>query len=162
MPICPSCYTNQTKRKNGECPNCGEEIIIYDGYWYSASVGSPTQAIVTLFEQLVSKKLSTPTRNVRWSIPKGTEKHKRELGYARTILEKSKGSLDWANGVLQRAFYNEKFSWKNRQSLLSVLGDFDLLDAIMEAESLELEERDRKAEDAYNSVMNREDLFSNG
>lgn len=158
MPICPSCGTKQSRRADGMCPNCLADIILYKGEWYLASEGSPNQIIVALFEQYVSEKLSTSSRKVVWDIRKGTERHKRELGFAKQLL-KDCGDLETTKEILHEAFYGEKFGWKSRQSLKSVLGDASLLLAIVRAKQTEENQKAHKEQQAFDQVMSREDIF---
>jgi len=160
MPICPSCKTNQARRKDGMCPNCLEDIIIYEGEWYLEAEGAPTQQILSTFEDCVSHKLSTTTRNVLWSVRKGTEKYKRELGFAKILLEQCDMDLDFAKQVLAEAFYGAKFAWKDRQSLKSVLGDSSLIIAIVRAKQREEDAKQRREQSAYEKVMSGEDIFN--
>jgi hypothetical protein len=141
------------------CPNCLEDIILYNGGWYLASEGSPTQQILTLFEDYVSEKLSTATRNVVWDIRKGTAKYRRELGFAKQLLEQCDMDIEIAKEVLHEAFYGNRFAWKNRQSLKSILGDAGIIIAIVRAKKKEEEEQQRREKKALEQVMTREDIF---
>lgn len=160
MPFCPNCKTKQTRRTDGMCPNCLEDVILYEGEWFLKSEGAPTQQILTLFEEYVSEKLSTATRNVVWDIRKGTAKYRRELGFAKTLLEQCDMDIELAKDVLEEAFYGKRFAWKNRQSLKSILGDSSIIIAIAKAKRKEEEEKKRKDQEAIEKVMAREDIFN--
>ena len=161
MPVCPNCETEHARRVDKMCPTCYEDIILYEGQWYLASEGSPTQVILSLFEELVSEKLSNSSYgNVVWDVRKGSAKHKRELGHARKILEECGGDLEYAKEVLQEAFHGKDFAWKRRQSLTSVLGDLSFLQAIIKARHKAKEEQISKEQEAFKQAMSREDIFN--
>ena len=160
MPICPNCNTKQTRRTDGMCPNCLEDVILYEGEWFLESEGAPTQQILSLFEDYVSEKLSTSTRNISYSVRKGTAKYRRELGFAKQLLEECDLDIDLAKDVLDEAFNNSRFAWKNRQSIRSVLGDSGIIIAIVKAKNREEEEKLRKEKEALDKVMAKEDIFN--
>lgn len=159
MPTCPNCKTQQTRRQDGMCPNCLEDVILYEGEWFLASEGAPTQQILTLFEEYVSEKLSTTTRNIVWNVRKGTAKYRRELGFAKQLLEQCDMDIELAKEVLEESFYGKNFAWKNRQSIKSVLGDTSLIIAIVRAKNREEKEKQLKEQKALEKVMAREDIF---
>lgn len=141
------------------CPNCLEDVILYEGEWFLESEGAPTQQILSLFEEYVSEKLSTATRNVVWDIRKGTAKYRRELGFAKQFLQECDMDMELAKEVMHEAFYGDKFAWKNRQSIKSILGDAGILVAITKANIRAEEETRRKDKEALEKVMAREDIF---
>lgn len=99
--ICPECKTEQSRRKDGACPNCGTPVDIYKTIWYRAGKNSPPAQLVTALEKATRKNLSSKKlMTVPFSIPRRGPKYKREVRMAEKLLEEA----DWDVDAALRAF----------------------------------------------------------
>jgi hypothetical protein len=161
MPICPSCKAD-VKRKGGACPLCGTELLIHQGQYYRAEIGSPAQAILNAFEEWVSRQ-SSKAQNmpIVFHISKKTPQYRRELVEAERLLAICDGDLDLVLLTLTVLFENKQFSFKTRSSLVGLNNkDFPLAQAIAKAIHTKQLDAADKAGQAFELVLNKEDIFA--
>lgn len=154
MAVCPSCGTQQERRVNGRCPRCLAQVDIYKGHWVRTGKESPPEEIVRHFERRVSTRLSAGREvPVVFSIPRKGMRIKRERLAAERLLKQADYDIDLVLAALDILFYNQKFSWKSRDSLIYADIDFTSALAIARAdreERLRMEEKNRAV---YEAVM---------
>ena len=158
---CPQCGKPVKARKKGACPHCGTALLTYKGRYYREEQGTPTVAILSAFERYASQQISKKQgRQINFHISKKTPQYRRELVYCERLLEACDGSLDTALLILEVAFLNQQFSWKNRSSLASVLNEFSMLDAVAQAVQIERSKKVARNETVANELDGREDVFA--
>lgn len=161
MPTCPQCKTEQTKRKNDACPNCGTEVSVYAGMWFRTELGSPTAALVEHFEDLVSKRQSAKVKaNVIFRIPRKSSTFRRELRGAEALLELAEWDFELARDALTHLFENTEYSWKSWTTLLYLKNEFILALGVVKALKEEREKKEAHSNSIFDQIMAQEDLFS--
>lgn len=154
MPICPECRTEQQQRKAGACPNCGTQVEAHKGYWYRTDLGSPTVALVSKFEKLVSKQIET-----KFSIPRKSPQYRRELVAAQRYLDRAEGNFEVAAEALEILFTDKRFSWKTRTTLMYIGTDFNVALAIAQHNEKLRIEKNKRARQFLTALDIREDVF---
>jgi hypothetical protein len=161
MPLCPECRTEQSRRVRGTCPNCHMPVEAYDGMWYRAGTGSPAVAILRYFEDKVSTAMSVGRPNkVVFIIPKIGSRYQRELAASQRLLKSANFDIDLVKETLNILFSDRRFSWKTRNSLLWINGDFTLAMAVALANREAALKRQAEEAKVLQSVLVREDIFS--
>jgi hypothetical protein len=158
---CPACTIEFSRRQDGCCPNCGEELLIHKGYAFRASDGAPNVKIVLEFEKLVSQNLSAAQRmEVPFRIPRKSAQYRVELAQAEKLLEMTDYDIDIVLRTLDVLFTNKRFSFKTRSSLTQVMRDWPvgmaIAKAIKQREATQMSAQERNLA----SVMSREDIFA--
>ena len=158
---CPQCGKPVKARKKGACPHCETALLTYKGRYYREEQGTPTVAILSAFERYASQQISKKQdKTINFHISKKTPQYRRELVDCERLLEACDGSLDMALLILEVAFLNKQFSWKNRSSLASVLNEFSMLDAVAQAVQIERSKKVARNETVANELDGREDVFA--
>lgn len=161
MAVCPSCHTEQKRRINGRCPNCKAKIDSYDGYWYPTGTGNPNLALVNLFEDLISEKLTYQQgTNVVFRIPPKSARYRRELVAAGRLLELTNYDINLAKDALQMLFTDKQFNWKNLSTLLYLGNDFTMAVALVRARQTKQQEARAKEDKYIQKLAEEEDIFS--
>lgn len=162
MPTCPKCNTLQKRRKDECCPNCGEPVKLYKGFWVSTSDGSPTKTIYKHFLELQKQKIKKryPLSEPKVEYAVG-DAYYRELSISQKLFKKAGGNVALVLQVLDYLTFDKAYAWKNRLFLASYYRDFDTGLAITRAK-LEHE----KAEEEINSnkvrrLLEQDDIFIN-
>lgn len=134
MPLCPSCKTEQAKRKGGKCPSCGVSITLDRGEWM---LGDP---------KLTSRFIKSWDRNQRVRLRVDFFISTRSLAYGAEIKFASKliteaGSIDTALEALNYYYTDKRFSWINTNSLRYLYNSWGTVLALVrkEQEKKELE-----------------------
>ena len=158
---CPACTIEFSRRQDGCCPNCGEELLIHKGYAFRASDGTPNTKIVLEFEKLVSQNLSAAQHmEVPFRIPRKSAQYRVELAQAEKLLEMTDYDIDIVFRTLDVLFTNRRFSFKTRSSLMQVMRDWPvgmaIARAIKQREATQMSDQERNLA----SVMSREDIFA--
>ena len=161
MAICPSCKTDQARRKAGCCPNCGAEVEIHGGRWYQAGLGSPTVAILEWFENRVTTKLrqSGPEATV-FTIPRKGARWQRELVAAGRCLDSADGDYDLVLEALELLFSHKRFSWKNIHTMMYVDADFTVALAMAKAARAQREAEEQRTGAVVGRLLQKEDIFA--
>lgn len=160
MPNCPACYKEFTKRKDGACPLCLTPLGLYEGTYYRAELGSPSHAIFSLFEDLVSEQTSQKQGiPVRFHISKKTNAWKREQAVAQQLLKQCDNDLEWTLTTLYTLFHNKQFAHKTRSSLLHCTRDWPLAMAIAKAVIDQRIKKEQEAERALDQLKLIEDVW---
>lgn len=161
MPICPECKTDQPKRKDGRCPACSTPVEIHKGYWFRTEIGSPTVALVELFENLVSEWQSNKRRlNVVWKIPRKSGRYKLELVSAERLLELAEYNYELAEKSLRFLFTDSQFNWKNRNTLVYIDADFVIALSVVRPMLEAKQEKESKSLKVLRQIEEMDDLFS--
>lgn len=161
MPLCPSCKTNQSKRTQGACPECGEPVELFNGRWYRTSVGTPTVSLVEEFERLVTAKQSAGRKvPVVFRFPRKASGYRTELSQAEILLDLADGDYDLALHALNLLFTEDQFRWKSHVSLLYLKKDFLLALAISRSERKASEQEAQRNTRVIDRLMEQEDIFS--
>lgn len=159
MPICPGCKTEQTRRVADRCPNCGLPVQVHKGYWYRAGIGTPPAAVLEHFEAWVSKILSKGRQTpVVYMVPRKSSRYRRELVAAERLLKHTDGDFDLVTETLDLLFTDRRFM-KNRNTLLWLESDFLTAMAVAQANREAANNKAKRENDAFDAVMNREQLF---
>lgn len=156
MPVCPACHEDHRTRKEGHCPGCGAEVILFEGGWYLAGQDTnPPLEIVEAFEAHVRKQLSVP-----YQIPRKSGKYQRAIALAKRMLEDAGGDLELALAAVEIAFTHPKLNWKTRTSFLSLTGDFDVALAIAAARQSRKDAKAGREKAVFEQITQGESIFS--
>lgn len=155
MPVCPGCKQEFPRRKNGACPGCGIPVRIRDGQWYSLTEGAPNIRLLEYWEKCIAERLNSP-----FSIPRKSERYKREAKFAQDLLAEAGYDIDLALQGIWVIFNDKHFSFKLPTTLLFIRHDW--LAALTIArrilkERRKQEELDRKRYEEYKEM---EDLWT--
>lgn len=158
---CPSCYTQQTRRKpGGRCPNCNLKVNVYNGVWYPASIGAPTEALIKLFEKLVSKQMSAGRpKPVVFQLPRKGTAWSREQGIAQRMLNDADNNFELAQEALQILFTDTRFSFKTRSSLMFITTDWPLAVAVARSNIEQRKQAEQKNSTILDKILTKEDIF---
>lgn len=159
MPICPVCKSEQHARKNGKCPQCGVAVELYDGEWYKAGDQSPPMQIILKFEKLVSESLSE-FEPVVFRFPRKGSRFRTEVGIAKRLYDMADKDLGIALESLEILFSHPKFSWKTRDTLLTIQRDFLTAKAIAVSRRGRRNEEKQKEKEFLKGAEDRSYLFS--
>lgn len=160
MPVCPVCKTEQKKRKNDACPNCGTRIEIHDGLWYHLGSGSPSLRIVRHLEKRVTESVNRGReRKIIFTIPEKSAQFKRELVTASRYIDQAGGDVDLVIETLDILFTHKRFSWRSWTSLIG-MRDFSLALAIAKANRDQVAAKNTASSTAYQTVMQKENIFA--
>lgn len=159
MPVCPGCKTDQKRRVNGYCPNCGQPVEVHDGRWFRTSDGSPNLALLRSFERLVSNSLSAQNHRVNFIIPRKSPRYRIELAIAERLIVDADYDLDMAKQALEYLFSNKRFNWKSYTSLASVSRDFTAGLAVVMAKRAAEEKQRNEERNFVQQALNRESIF---
>ncbi len=154
MPICPNCKGEFTRRKEGNCPECKIEVILYRGHWFSKTDGNPTVKIMTTWERLMSIRLGKP-----FSIPEKLHRYRTELVHARNLLELADWDLALSKKAINILFNDPQFLWKTYASILQMWNDFPVALTMARAQREEEEKEIRRQEEAWAEMESMEDIF---
>ncbi len=159
MHVCPNCKKEFRQRKVGCCPNCQVELAKYGTYYYLASLGSPSISLLEHFERLVSEKTSRiQHKQIVFKVPR-TARYQRELVEAQRLLNACEGDFSLATETLDTLFQNPQFR-RNYSTMIGMMGDFLLAKTIAEANRAERAVADALQANLFDSVMEREKIFS--
>ena len=160
MPVCPACKTEQKKRKDGACPNCGARIEIHDGLWFHLGTGSPSLKVVRHLEKCITDAVNKGReRKIIFTIPEKSAQFKRELVTASRYIDQAGGDVDLVIDALDILFTHKRFSWRSWNSLIG-MRDFSLALAIAKANREQALARNIASNTAYQAVMQKENIFA--
>lgn len=160
MPLCPSCKTEQTRRKEGCCPQCGTEVSIHKGLWYRTDLGNPNEALIKHLEKLQSER-QTLKRGFRviYTIPRKGERFRVEMGTAARLLEITDGDLELAKETITILFKDDEFSWKNHTSMMTLQSDWPMALAIARGRLEEKSKREATEQAYVEELLNDPPLY---
>ena len=160
-PTCPECKRPVKARKRGACPNCGTTLMLYKGYYYREEQGTPTLAILAAFERYVSQQLSKKQgKPIPFHISKKTPQYRRELVECEHLLKTCNGDLDLVLLVLEVAFGNQQFRWKNWFSISAINSAVNVILAVALAVKEERDKKDAQNVSVADELSSMEDLFA--
>lgn len=154
MPTCPECKGEFRQRKDGACPGCGLDVILYRGHWFSKEEGNPTVRILKTWEKLMSIRLRSS-----FSIPEKLARYRTELVHARNLLELAEWDLDLSKRAVEILFNDDRFLWKTYSSILHMWNDFPVALTIARAQREEEEREIRRQDEAWAEMESMEDIF---
>lgn len=161
MPVCPACKTEQKKRKDGACPNCGARIEIHDGLWFHLGTGSPSLKVVRHLEKCITDSVNKGReKKIIFTIPEKSAQFKRELVTASRYIDQAGGDVDLVIEALDILFAHKRFSWRSWNSLLQMMRDLPLAITIAQANRELVLARSRVDSTAFQSVMQKENIFA--
>jgi len=160
MPVCPACKTEQKKRKNDACPNCGARIEIHDGMWFLMGAGSPSLRVVRHLEKCITDSVNKGReKKILYTIPEKSAQFKRELVTASRYIDQAGGDVDLVIEALDILFTHKRFSWRSWNSLVGMV-DYPLALTIAKANREQALARNAASSTAYQEVMQKENIFA--
>lgn len=160
MPRCPQCKEVSQRRKDGECPKCGEPVTLWKKMWVRVGDTVPTRKIVLHFESLLRERMREEYSDSTMPFHLPAIVITRELRFAEKLLQVADDDLDVTLDAITELFKNPKYAYRDYETMRNMQNAFVKAVNIVRWKNKQLEEVNKRKKDYLDQLEKTEDVFN--